>query len=103
MALASPFGTFRPPNISPNPVDGICRWSAADLATALIGGVSPRRNHYYPSFFTGMTVADVNDVYAYLMTLPRSLGARRRMIQHYCSEFAGSWDLGSSGGPVGCE
>ena len=75
LALASPFGTFRPPNISPDPVDGIGRWSAVDLANALIGGVSPRRDHYYPSFpytsFTGMTVADVNDLYAYLMTLPQ--------------------------------
>ncbi|KRB29780.1 alkylated DNA repair protein [Mesorhizobium sp. Root695] len=78
MALGSPFGTFRPPNISPDPVDGIGKWSAADLANALIGGVSPRREHYYPSFpytsFTGMTVADINDVYAYLMTLPKVSG-----------------------------
>lgn len=37
MALASPFGTFRPPNISPDPVDGIGAWSAVDLANALIG------------------------------------------------------------------
>jgi len=78
MALASPFGTFRPPNISPDPVDGIGKWSAADLANALIGGVSPKREHYYPSFpytsFTGMTVADINDIYAYLMTLPKVSG-----------------------------
>ncbi|MBA1144755.1 c-type cytochrome [Mesorhizobium neociceri] len=78
MALASPFGTFRPPNISPDPVDGIGRWSAADLANALIGGVSPKRAHYYPSFpytsFTGMTGADINDLYAYLMTLPKVSG-----------------------------
>ncbi|TGW02111.1 alkylated DNA repair protein, partial [Mesorhizobium sp. M2D.F.Ca.ET.145.01.1.1] len=43
LALASPFGTFRPPNISPDPVDGIGAWTVADLANALIGGVSPSR------------------------------------------------------------
>ncbi|WP_310421565.1 cytochrome c [Mycoplana sp. BE70] len=72
-ALASPFGTFRVPNISPDPVDGIGLWSASDLANALIAGVSPDRQHYYPVFpypsYTGMTLADVRDVYAYLRTL----------------------------------
>lgn len=78
MALASPFGTFRPPNISPDPVDGIGAWTVADLANALIDGVSPRREHYYPSFpftsFTSMTAADVRDLHAYLMTLPKMSG-----------------------------
>lgn len=78
MALSSPFGTFRPPNISPNPVDGIGRWSVTDLANALIGGVSPRRDHYYPAFpftsFTSMTATDVRDLYAYLRTLPQVSG-----------------------------
>lgn len=78
MALGSPFGTFRPPNISPDPVDGIGAWSVADLANALIGGVSPRHEHYYPSFpytsFTGITAADVRDLYAYLRTLPKVAG-----------------------------
>ena len=66
MALASPFGTFRPPNISPDAVDGIGGWTVTDLANALISGVSPKRDHYYPAFpytsFTSMTPADVKDV-----------------------------------------
>ena len=78
MALASPFGTFRPPNISPDPVDGIGAWSAVDLANALIGGVSPQQSHYYPAFpytsFNSMTIADVNDLYAYLRTLRKVSG-----------------------------
>ena len=36
MALASPFGTFRVPNISPDPIDGIGRWRTIDLANALM-------------------------------------------------------------------
>ncbi|TGP86017.1 c-type cytochrome [Mesorhizobium sp. M8A.F.Ca.ET.213.01.1.1] len=78
MALASPFGTFRPPNISADPVDGIGAWTVTDLANALIGGVSPKREHYYPAFpftsFTGMTASDVRDLYAYLRTLPKVTG-----------------------------
>lgn len=78
MALASPFGTFRPPNISWDPVDGIGSWTVSDLANALIGGVSPRGEHYYPAFpytsFTGMTATDVKDLYAYLRTLPKVSG-----------------------------
>ena len=78
LALASPFGTFRVPNISPDPVDGIGRWQEADLANALIAGVSPQGSHYYPAFpypsYTGMRLGDVSDLMAYLRTLPAVTG-----------------------------
>lgn len=78
IALASSFGTFRPPNISPDPVDGIGNWSAVDLANAMIAGVSPRHEHYYPAFpytsFTGMKPRDVVDLFGYLQTLPKVSG-----------------------------
>jgi mono/diheme cytochrome c family protein len=78
LALASPFGIFRPPNISPDPIDGIGSWSVADLANALIAGVSPDGEHYYPAFpypsYTGMSLDDVRDLYAYLRTLPPVAG-----------------------------
>jgi mono/diheme cytochrome c family protein len=100
MALGSPFGTFRPPNISPDPVDGIGSWTVADLANALVGGVSPQHQHYYPSFpytsFTGMTIPDIKDLYAYLMTLPKVSG---RAPPHHPSilfsvrGFVGFWKL----------
>ncbi len=100
LALASPFGTFRPPNISPDAIDGIGEWTVVDLANALIGGVSPKGQHYYPSFpytsFTGMTVADVKDLHAYLMTLPKVSG---RAPPHHPSvlfrirRFVGFWKL----------
>src|ERR1700710_1646248 len=41
LALASPYGTFRAPNISTDPVDGIGSWRTLDLANALLSGVSP--------------------------------------------------------------
>jgi mono/diheme cytochrome c family protein len=74
MSLASPFGTLYPPNISPDPIDGIGRWSTRDLANALLSGVSPSGAHYYPAFpytsFTHMRLEDVRDLAAYLRTLP---------------------------------
>lgn len=78
LALESPFGTMRVPNISPDPVDGIGRWSATDLANALISGISPAGRHYYPAFpypsYTAMRIEDIEDLYAYLHTLPAVFG-----------------------------
>jgi mono/diheme cytochrome c family protein len=78
LALASPYGTFRPPNISTDPVDGIGGWRTADLANALLSGVSPAGNHYYPAFpytsYAKMEIRDVKDLMAYLRTLPAVSG-----------------------------
>ncbi|GAA3065505.1 c-type cytochrome [Rhizobium viscosum] len=100
MALASPFGTFRPPNISPDPVDGIGTWTVVDLANALVGGISPQRTHYYPAFpytsFTGMTVRDIKDLYAYLRTLPKVSGRvppHDPAILFRIRRFVGLWKL----------
>jgi mono/diheme cytochrome c family protein len=100
LALASPFGTFRPPNISSDPVDGIGQWTAIDLANALIGGVSPGHTHYYPAFpytsFTGMTAADIRDLYAYLKTLPRVSGKvppHDPALLFRIRRFVGIWKL----------
>jgi mono/diheme cytochrome c family protein len=74
LALASPFGTFFPPNISPDPNDGIGRWRTIDLANALMSGVSTRGEHLYPALpytsYAHMRVEDVKDLMAYLRTLP---------------------------------
>jgi mono/diheme cytochrome c family protein len=78
LALASPFGTFHVPNISPDPQDGIGRWQTADLANALLAGVSPSGSHYYPSLpytsYAHMRLEDVRDLMAYLRTLPPVAG-----------------------------
>jgi mono/diheme cytochrome c family protein len=78
LALASPFGTFRVPNISPDKNDGIGGWSTVDLANALLDGVSPRGEHYYPALpyvaYAGMRPNDVKDLMAYLRTLPAVSG-----------------------------
>ncbi|MBR0645409.1 c-type cytochrome [Plastoroseomonas hellenica] len=78
MALASPFGTFRPPNISPDPEDGIGRWRGVDLANALMAGVSPDGRHYYPALpyvaYARMRPEDIADLMAYLRGLPPAAG-----------------------------
>ncbi|MFO1025105.1 MAG: cytochrome c [Acetobacteraceae bacterium] len=74
MDLPSPLGTFHPPNISPDSEDGIGRWRTIDLANALLAGISPDRQHYYPAFpytsYAHMRLSDVKDLMAYLRTLP---------------------------------
>jgi mono/diheme cytochrome c family protein len=78
LALATPVGTLRPPNISPDPHDGIGRWRTIDLANALLSGVAPDGRHYYPALpytsYVRMRVEDVKDLMAYLRTLPSVSG-----------------------------
>ncbi|HYS85623.1 MAG TPA: alkylated DNA repair protein, partial [Bradyrhizobium sp.] len=45
LAIPSPFGTFYAPNISPDPVDGIGRWTEADFVSAVTRGISPTGFH----------------------------------------------------------
>src|SRR6476620_11655521 len=50
LELKTPFGTFVPPNISQDPKDGIGAWSEEDFANAMLKGVSPSGEHFYPAF-----------------------------------------------------
>ena len=72
VAIASPFGTFYAPNISPDPDDGIGRWSEADFVNAVRKGISPDGTHYFPAFpytsYAHATVPDVRDLFAFLKT-----------------------------------
>ncbi|MFI0847693.1 c-type cytochrome [Mesorhizobium sp. IMUNJ 23232] len=74
LELKTPFGTFVAPNISQDPTDGIGGWTSADLANAMLKGVSPDGSHFYPAFpyasYARMKPSDVGDLYAYLKTLP---------------------------------
>ncbi|MEM7613084.1 MAG: cytochrome c, partial [Pseudomonadota bacterium] len=78
LALETPFGIFRVPNISSHGSDGIGAWSAAQFVTAMQRGVAPDGRHYYPSFpytsYARMPVTDVIDLKAYLDTLPAVAG-----------------------------
>ncbi len=76
--LATEFGTFVAPNISPHPTDGIGSWSERAFANAMLHGVSPEGEHYYPAFpyasYARMAPQDVTDLFAFLKTLPEVEG-----------------------------
>lgn len=73
LAIPTPFGTFYAPNISPDPVDGIGRWTEAEFVRAVTQGVSPAGFHYFPVFpytsYQHARVSDIRDLFAYLRTL----------------------------------
>src|SRR3954452_9609335 len=73
LAIRSPFGAFYAPNISPDPTDGIGRWTEAEFARAVMRGISPAAYHYFPAFpYTSYQHAkpeDIRDLFAYLKTL----------------------------------
>ncbi len=81
LAIPSPFGTFYVPNISPDPADGIGRWSEADFVSAVAKGTSPAGTHYFPAFpwtsYQHAKVEDIRDLFAWLKTLPPVAGKVR--------------------------
>jgi mono/diheme cytochrome c family protein len=72
-ALATPFGTFFTPNITPDPEAGIGGWSKGAFVRAMTEGVSPGGHPYYPAFpypsYSRMTRQDLVDLKAYLDTV----------------------------------
>src|SRR5205814_9327354 len=68
-------------NISPDPNDGIGKWSEADFVTAMTKGTSPDGRHYFPAFpytsYQRMRVEDLRDLFAHLKTLPAVQGRVR--------------------------
>ena len=72
-ALHTPVGTFYPPNLTPDKDTGIGNWSDAQFVNAVMRGVSPGGQHYFPAFpftsYTHMKIGDVLDIKAYLFSL----------------------------------
>jgi mono/diheme cytochrome c family protein len=73
LALATPYGTFYVPNITPDPETGIGGWSVTDFVNAMTEGVAPDGRPYYPAFpypsYTRMHRQDLLDLKAYLDTV----------------------------------
>lgn len=71
-AIETEFGTIYASNITPDPETGIGAWSPAAFRRAMHDGVSRDGSHLFPAFpfdhFTKMTDADVDAIYAYLMS-----------------------------------
>jgi len=72
--LHTPFGTIYATNITPDAKTGIGQWSRAAFARALREGVRRDGDFLYPAFpydhFTRTTDADLDALYAFLMTRP---------------------------------
>jgi mono/diheme cytochrome c family protein len=72
-ALATPFGIFYSPNITPDRETGIGNWSDRDFVRALRKGVRPDGANYFPVFpypsFTGISNEDALAIKAYLFSL----------------------------------
>ena len=72
--LVTEFGSFYPPNITPDRDTGIGGWSEADFIRAMREGRSPEGEPYYPAFpytsYTHMTDEDLKALKAYLDTVP---------------------------------
>jgi mono/diheme cytochrome c family protein len=73
-ALATPFGTFYSPNITPDPETGIGRWTDAQFLRALREGVRPDGANYFPVFpypsFTEIIDNDALAIKVYLFSVP---------------------------------
>lgn len=74
LPIATPFGTFYSPNITPDKKTGIGSWSREDFRRALKEGKNPQGQHYFPVFpfvyFANMTDEDSDTLYEYLMSIP---------------------------------
>jgi mono/diheme cytochrome c family protein len=72
LELATEFGIFRVPNITPDRETGIGDWSTLDFVNAMKRGVAPDGRHYYPAFpytsYARMTLTDLLDLKAWLDT-----------------------------------
>lgn len=71
--LATDFGTFYAPNITPDIDTGIGNWEAEDFIAALKYGRTPSGSFYFPAFpyraYAGLTDQDALDIGSYLMSL----------------------------------
>ncbi len=73
-ALETPFGTVYSTNITPDPETGIGTWSYAAFERAMRQGIHRDGRQLYPAFpytaFAKISDADMQSLYAYLMTQP---------------------------------
>lgn len=72
--LATQFGDFHVPNISPDKATGIGDWSTLDLVNAMKRGIRKDGVHLYPAFpytsYQHIRFEDIIDLKGYLDTLP---------------------------------
>src|SRR5581483_11980235 len=71
-----PFGTVYSSNITPDPTNGIGKWTDEQIITAIRSGRRPNGERLIPvhpyTVFNGMAEQDLKDVVAYLRSVPPS-------------------------------
>ncbi len=100
LALASPFGTFHAPNISPHTRDGIGNWGVQDFVDAMAAGIGRQGEHLYPAFpYTSYRLIPpkaLADLFAYIRTLPPVEGrapAHELRFPFNIRRLVGGWKL----------
>ena len=93
--LDTPFGYLLAPNITPDKATGIGRWSSDDFYRALHNGVNKRNQDLFPAmpytFFTKVTRADSDAIYAYLFA--QKPAANAVSINHLKFPFDQRWSM----------
>ena len=79
--IATPFGTFFGPNLTPDETTGLGRWTEPEFWRAMHNGRSKDGHLLYPAFpypnFTRISREDSAAIYAYLRSLPPVRQANR--------------------------
>lgn len=74
LPIATPFGTFYSPNITPDKETGIGKWTEADFIQAMKHGRDPQGRNYFPVFpyvyFANISEDDLRAMFAYFMSIP---------------------------------
>lgn len=99
-ALETPFGIFYGPNITPDKETGIGGWTDVDFKRAIRQGERKDGSHYFPAFpypsFTGMSDADIQDIWAFLKTVPpvKQVNREHELRFPYSLRFlVGGWKM----------
>jgi mono/diheme cytochrome c family protein len=71
--LGTAFGSFVPPNITPDPDAGIGNWTLAEFSDAMSNGTGPGGKHFYPAFpyesYTLMSDQEIADLWVALQAV----------------------------------
>ncbi|MBS0359264.1 MAG: c-type cytochrome [Proteobacteria bacterium] len=74
LPLATPFGTFYSPNITPDKETGIGNWTEKDFIRAMHDGRRPDGSNYFPVFpylyFNKISEDDLRAIWAYMKAIP---------------------------------
>ena len=93
-----PFGTVYSSNITPDPTNGIGKWTDEQIITATRAGRRPNGERLIPvhpyTVFNGMAEQDLKDVVVYLRSVPpvnRATPAKKISVPLFESVFLPAW------------